>query len=392
MGDSTFLTQVVLEDYKSIAFCRVPLGPLAFFVGPNGSGKSNFLDALRLVTEALQFSLEHALRGRGGILEICRRSENTSSSSFGVRLDVALENGQRGFYAIRIGSLAQGGFTVEREECWLSPEAHFRVEDGVVVSSSLSVAPAAASDRLYLVHASGFPELRPLYEALSSMGFYNFSPDRLRDLQPFDTGNLLARDGGNIASVLRQLEAHSPPIKQRIEEYLAKISVGVQHVDSKAVGHKETLEFDQQAAKFLASSMSDGTLRALGVLVALFQSSNGHQRPIPLVAIEEPEAALHPAAAGILLDALSEASRSTQVLVTSHSPDLLENGLIPARSILAVVLEDGKTRIGPLDSVGSSALRDHLYTPGELLRMNQLIPDPSVAQDVAPDLFASSLP
>ncbi len=392
MGDSTFLTQVVLEDYKSIAHCRVPLGPLTFFVGPNGSGKSNFLDALRLVTEALESSLEHAIRGRGGILEICHRRENTLSSAFGIRLDVTLKNGQRGFYAIKIGSLPQGGFAVEREECWLSPEAHFRVENGAVVSASLSVAPAAASDRLYLVHASGFPELRPLYEALSAMGFYNFSPDRLRDLQSSEAGNFLSRDGGNIASVLRQLGAHSPAVKQRIEEYLAKIVSGVQHVDAKSVGHKETLEFDQRAAKFLASSMSDGTLRALGALVALFQSSNGHLRRVPLVAIEEPEAALHPAAAGILLDALSEASRSTQVLVTSHSPDLLENDRIPAESILAVVLEDGKTRIGPLDPVGSSALRDHLYTPGELLRMNQLIPDPVAGQAPTPNLFTHSLP
>jgi predicted ATPase len=126
--------------------------------------------------------------------------------------------------------------------------------------------------------------------------------------------------------------------------------------------------------------MSDGTLRALGVLIALFQSSNGSLRPVPLVAIEEPEAALHPAATGVLLDALNEASRSTQILVTSHSPDLLENDRIPADSILAVSLSDGATRIGPLDEVGRSALRDHLYTPGELLRMNQLTPAPPSGQ------------
>jgi len=79
-------------------------------------------------------------------------------------------------------------------------------------------------------------------------------------------------------------------------------------------------------------------------------------------------------------------------MVTSHSPDLLENDRIPAESILAVALEDAETRIGPLDAVGSSALRDHLYTPGELLRMNQLIPDPAATQDGTADLFAHSLP
>jgi hypothetical protein len=71
-----------------------------------------------------------------------------------------------------------------------------------------------------------------------------------------------------------------------------------------------------------------------------------------------------------------EASRTTQVLVTSHSPELLDDEAIAAESILAVVAEQGLTRIGPLDDFGASALRDHLCTPGELLRLNQLAPDP----------------
>jgi len=74
MTDSTFLTRVVLRNYKSIATCDVRLHPLVFLVGPNGAGKSNFLDALRFVTDALRTSLDHALRDRGGIKEVRRRS------------------------------------------------------------------------------------------------------------------------------------------------------------------------------------------------------------------------------------------------------------------------------------------------------------------------------
>jgi predicted ATPase len=384
MGKPCFLSRVVLENYKSIAHCQVHLGPLNFLVGPNGAGKSNFLDALRFVTEALRLSLDHALRDRGGILEVLRRSDEHAASC-GIRLELTLSSGQRGLYAFRVGTRDSGGYFVEREECWLAPGTGFRVENGILLESSMPVAPAASSDRLYLVNASGLPDFRPLYDALSSMGFYSLSPDRVRDLQPPDLGDLLDRDGGNIASVLRQLEARSPQAKARIEEYLAKIASGIEHVEPRSIGSKETLGFEQQVSgrrplSFLAANMSDGTLRALGVLVALFQSSNGSLRPVPLVAIEEPEAALHPAAAGVLLDALNEASRSTQILVTSHSPDLLENDRIPPESILAVTLSDGATRIGPLDEVGGSALRDHLYTPGELLRMNQLTPAPPAGQ------------
>ena len=84
---------------------------------------------------------------------------------------------------------------------------------------------------------------------------------------------------------------------------------------------------------------------------------------------------MHPAAAGILLDALHEASRRVQVLVTSHSPELLDDGSIPVDSLLAVDAVDGITSIGPISEAGRATLRDRLFTPGELLRLDQLSPD-----------------
>jgi predicted ATPase len=122
--------------------------------------------------------------------------------------------------------------------------------------------------------------------------------------------------------------------------------------------------------------MSDGTLRALGILVALFQPGKANGARVPLIGIEEPETALHPAAAGVLRDSLNDASKSIQVLVTSHSPDLLDDDDIDAEAIRAVVAEAGTTHIARIDEAGRSAVRDRLYTPGELLRLNQLTPDP----------------
>lgn len=391
MGSPTFITRVALENYKSIARCDVSMSALTFLVGANGSGKSNFLDAFRFVADALRTALDHAIRERGGIKEVRLRSSG-HPTHFGIRLEFVLRTGQRGFYAFRIGALRESGYEVQREECLItsqeafSPPAHYLVQRGEVITTSVKVAPAASSDRLYLVNASGLPEFRPLYQSLSSMGFYNLNPDQIRDVQPPDVGDILSRDGSNIASVLGQLKVHSPQVKERIEEYLAKVVSGVQKVDAKPIGSKETLEFRQQMAgskhpwRFLAANMSDGTLRAVGVLVALFQSSNGQGPKVPLVGIEEPEVALHPAAAGVLLDALVDASRNTQVVVTSHSPELLDDSRIAGESILAVLADEGITKVGPLDEVGKSALRDRLYTPGELLRLNQLVPDPGALE------------
>jgi predicted ATPase len=383
---ATFLTRVILKNYKSIAACDVRFRPLTFLVGPNGAGKSNFLDALRFVTDSLRSSVEHALRDRGGINDVRRRSGG-HPNHFGLRLLFSLPSGEVGHYAFRIGARPQGGFEVQDEECKIhSAEAlgtlhHFRIKSGEVVESSQQ-GPAASIDRLYLVSASGLPAFRPIYEALSRMGFYSLNPERIRDLQSPDAGQLLARDGSNITSVLAQLEKHNPNRKHRIEEYLSKVVPGVHGVGVKVVGPKETLEFRQQVAgskdpwRFLAASMSDGTVRALGILVALFQAGNGTGAPVPLVAIEEPEIALHPAASGLLLDGLKEASRSTQVIVTSHSPDLLDNQQLDPDSLLAVYAEAGSTQIAALDPAGRAAILNRLYTPGELLRLNQIRPDP----------------
>lgn len=405
MEDSIFLKRVVLNNYKSIKECSVSLGSLTFLVGPNGAGKSNFLDALRLVADSLNTSLEHALRDRGGINEVRRRSSG-HPTHFGIRLEWKLPEGSEGWYAFRVGAQKKGGFEVQQEECRvfgkdLRDESFYKVENGDLKKSSPKVLPPPSDDRLYLVAAAGVPPFRPLYDALSHMGFYNLNPDEIRDLQPPDPGEVLKRDGSNLASVLGVLERESPDLHQRIVSFLSKVVPGIQNIQVKHVGKKETLEFRQAVGtnetpwRFMAENMSDGTLRALGVLTALFQSSNSGRKRVPFVGIEEPEVAVHPGAAGVLRDGLRAASRTTQTAVTSHSPDLLDDKGIADESIFAVVSRNGETKIGPLDAAGTSAIRDRLYTAGELLRLDQLEPDEAAVNGVSANqlrLFADDKP
>lgn len=389
MKDSTFITRVILKNYKSIAACDVQLGPLTFLVGRNGSGKSNFLDALRFVADALNTSLDHAIRDRGGINDVRRRSRG-HPHHFSIRLEFILSEGFTGYYAFRIGAGKSEGhneYRVQTEECklqdekLLEPEVYFRVDEGVLTDTSVAVAPVVSTDRLYLVNASGLPEFRAVYDAFSRMGFYNLNPDKIRELQNPDPGDVLMRDGGNLTSVLTQL---SPTVKTNIEEYLESVVPGVHAVDVKAWGPMATLEFRQKIAadknpwRFHSNNMSDGTLRVLGILVALFQGDHNNQKRVPLVGIEEPEIALHSAAAaGVLLDALRDGARRTQVIITTHSSDLLEDKHLDVDSILAVEADDGDTVIAQVDEASKSVVQDRLFTVGELLRSNQLQPDPA---------------
>ena len=388
-SDHRLLRRVVLRNYKSIAACDVSLAQLSFLVGPNGSGKSNFLDALRFIADALRYSIDHALRDRGGINEVRRRSHGRPNH-FGIRVEFAVA-GSSGRYAFTVSAKPRGGYEVQREECLVvrsdsEEDDYYIVESGRVSKCSINPAPAAAADRLYLVSMSGFDAYRPVYDALSGTGFYNLNPEAIRDHQPPNPGELLARDGSNVASVLSNLKKRSPDFKQKIEEFLGKIVPGIAGVDRKAVGTRETLDFLQEVRgaaspwKFPASNMSDGTLRAFGVLTALFQGAGNEGSGPRLIGIEEPEVALHPAAAGVLIDSLRDAAEYAQIIVTSHSPDLLDSDEISEDSIFAVEAEHGESRIGPLDDVGRSTLRDRLYTSGELLRMNHLSPDPVLSR------------
>lgn len=395
------ITCVVLRNYKSIGYCNVKLDQLTYLVGANGSGKSNFLDALHLVRDALTSSLDNALNERGGLSEV-RRYSSGHPNHFGIRLEFSLANGQKGHYAFNVGALSGQGYEVQTEECvleGLGKGPFFQIDKGKLRNCSEATFPTVTSDRLALVAASGLTEFRPVFDLFSTMGFYNLNPKLMRELQKPQEGRLLKPIGENIASVIGHLERVSPERMAIIQEYLQIVVPMVHGVKRKPIGPMETLEFRQDMAgakhpwRFLAQNMSDGTLRALGILAALFQGNRDYAPT--LIGIEEPETALHPAASSALREALNRASKDTQIIVTSHSPDLLDDQQLSADSLLSVVSEKGETRIGPIDEASRQAIRDSLFSAGELLRLNQLAPDRKqleAQEQKQIDLFGDSQP
>ncbi len=389
MSQKAQISRVVLRNFKSIALCDVSLGALTYLVGPNGAGKSNFLEALHLVNDALTGSLDQALSTRGGLGEV-RRKSSGHPTHFGIRLELQLLGSESALYAFNVGALSGGGFEVQEERCAIGAAGHgpsFEVKRGVLVRSSESTFPAVTPDRLALVAASGLSAFRPVFDALSAIGLYNFNPKLMREPQRAQDGRLLRPTGDNLASVVRHLERSRPDAMRHVEEYLRSVVPSVQGVSHLPVGPFETLKFRQDVAGakhpwyFPAMNMSDGTLRALAVLVALFQGDEG-QEPT-LVGIEEPETALHPAAAGALREALKVASAHTQILVTSHSPELLDDADVPASQIRVVRQRDSRTEIAAVDPASREMMREGLFSPGELLRLGQLEPDSAEVDSLA---------
>ncbi len=310
---------------------------------------------------------------------------------------------QEAHYAFRIGAKPTGAFVVQHEQAVVSEAAlrqhYFEVRSGQLhtASAELALAPKATDDRLFLTSVSGVPAFRPLHDALTAMAFYNINPAAVRETHPHDPGERLARDGANLAAVIKRLSEQSNRSLDRIQEYLRRIIPDIEKVEHQALGPQETLVFRQRIQRqkdpwrFYAASMSDGTLRSLGVLAALFQWGLKTQEPSPLVAIEEPEATVHPGAAATIAEALLEAAQAEQIIMTTHSPDLLDHESLSKATIYSVDKFGGETTAAPVNEASLSAIRDGLYTPGELLREGQLEPahDKKITKIRQQDLFQS---
>ncbi|HVR38236.1 MAG TPA: ATP-binding protein, partial [Thermoanaerobaculia bacterium] len=247
-----------------------------------------------------------------------------------------------------------------------------------IAGESSEIVPSILHDRLALVALSGSDDFRGAFDALTAMRFYHLNPDVMREPQDPHEGEVLEESGSNISSVWGQLERSNPDLTKRLTSFLAVIVPELNRVRRVRVGTKEGLRFHQGfpggELQFEASRMSDGTLRALGVLIAAGQA-NGTRAIATLSAIEEPEIALHPEAVAALMDALHEASATkTQIIVTSHSPDVLDQVDLLSDTLLVTEFRKGATVIAEVDETSREAIRRHLYTPGDLLRMDQLQP------------------
>ncbi|OGO50814.1 MAG: hypothetical protein A2148_03825 [Chloroflexi bacterium RBG_16_68_14] len=379
------IQRVQIRNYKSIGQASVVLEPFTVFVGPNGAGKSNFIDALAFVQECLSESIELAFKNRGGIGAVRRRSAG-HPTHIGIGLSVKLDSEMFADYAFEIAAKPTERFSVAKERCvvrqFMKYEHHFEVRNGEFSKEIPGIRPKVSPDRLALFAASATEEFRPVYDFLTSMRFYSIVPGRLRELQEPDPGDFLKRDGRNAAAVLKRIrdEDHGGERYDRLCRLLSKVVEGVKRVDYRAIGQKETIQFKQDVGlkhpwTFDALNMSDGTLRVLGVFLAVYQPGQNS-----VVVVEEPEATVHPAVTEIVVEVLMDAANERQILLTTHSPDILDHKDLKDSQIRVVTMEQSRTLISPVSDSSRAAIRERLYTPGELLRSGELNPDLAAAK------------
>ena len=384
---------LILKGFRSVRAGQIVFDNPTFLVGRNGSGKSNIADAFAFLAEAMVSPLQEVMDRRGGIDSVVTKSpENSPVTNLGIAVEVCPSEQAKGLvddvkcarYAFEIRALPDYKFEVVREQCILTfangTKQWFNRERDTFISTAISSERFhprwVVSSTLVMPLIGGLLPFVIVPVTLRTMRVYSIEPAKLRDMQDPESGTSLRSDGANAASVFEEIERRSPKDVQRMGEFLSAIVPNTKIVDTVQHGKKLALEFiqewsDGKKLDFEAFSMSDGTLRAFGLLLAVFQ----HDRPL-LIVVEEPEASLHPAAAGVVLDVLREASKRMQVVVSTHSPDLLDAKWIEDKHLRVVHWQKGVTSVSRISEMSRKALQDHLMQAGELMRSEALEPDP----------------
>lgn len=387
---------LTLGGFRSIAAARIDLDNPTFLVGRNGSGKSNVVDAFTLLAEATSSSLSSAINKRGGTAGVFHRTTSSEPPlDFGMnvefgQIDAQTESGRFAFLARALRE--DRGYKVVREICEVrgTIPASYDRQGGLSLPSLKLPTPHTDPSSLLLPAAGGLEAFNPILRTLSNIRTYTIEPDKIRGSQSSDQGSSLLSHGENAASVLREIQSKSPEDLEQIQEFLtASLPYEIRAQTVQYGPHPQlSLEFRQISARgpldLSATGVSDGTLRLLGLLLAVFQTP-----PPPVILIEEPEVSLHPGNLGLVMDLIKVASHRSQVIVTTHSPELLDSAKwIEDRHLRIVYWEDGSTRISRIGRASREALKEHLMGAGELFRSNLLDnPPPVTEEETAVTLF-----
>ena len=200
-----------------------------------------------------------------------------------------------------------------------------------------------------------------LREEIRGWRFHNFVPSVARQPYRDEPDATLGPAGEKLATILHRMSTDD---RTSIAQGLRAIVPGLKDVKTTKLPIEDTLAFqiveDKLKAAINPASVSDGTVRLLSLLVVTSWSV----RNSSLITIEEPENGVHPHLAEYLVDILKSASEHSQVVVTTHAPDLLDH--LEPNEVVVCDKEDGFTKLKKASSVRDiEQFRKH-FSLGEL--------------------------
>ena len=347
------ICRLKIENFKSIDSLEIEgLAPFSVFAGANGSGKSNFFDALDFVSLFVRGGIGIALREHGGFENIRsakRYAPNSKKFSFEIECDLleSLEETPTRFHyslglddldsepKIRESLCVNGKQTIKRKR---NEAASDVMGKWTIVDRFPGIYSALW---LYQEH--------PLAEFLRIPHVYRIDPMSAKEPDKSDFDPIqLDRKGNNLASVLRRLE-DDQAIREEILDWMEMIVPGVEKIqtEQQRLDSRTALLFKEKGTRrqFPAHLVSDGTMYALCLLVAVLNAPSG----FGITLIEEPERGLHPKAIYELIDLMrQQASPENPIWLTTHSESVVR--ALKLSELVLVDKIDGRTTMKPADA------------------------------------------
>jgi len=372
------ITSLHLKPFKSYIDAKLPLEALTIIIGRNASGKSNALDALEVLSRlARGFEVRDVLDGRvdgmGPVRGGSVGAPPAGSEDHKFEIEIEIDDEELGElrYLVAIGVEPQPRIVEERliqtptrgktkvlidsvpqldEYRW---DIDARIHSGTrgrdpryTYSSAQSICfqvtqrleQTSAAKRLVVAAA------RSVQRAMLGIFHLDPVPSLMRDYVP-EKDTELRRDASNISAVLNEIarrgsrgDAFSSSTIDRITQAINalpehKIS-GLEFVRTSLGDVMATLaeDFLGDPEEVPARQMSDGMLRMLAITTAVLaggaslalsrSAMDGDESPT--IVIEELENGLHPTQARNLLQLLLEREGSERLIITTHSPALLD--------------------------------------------------------------------
>ena len=322
------LSRLTAKHYRSIRNESIELGDLDLFIGANASGKSNILDALRFLHEGVQArDFRQPVFSRGGIIHLAWKGEEAQQIELVVRMEGDEKTYEWSVKLIREGYEFHVQEHVEETPPQSPPIQLLNAEDGegwwwsgekgervTMKQSPTSCALAAAA-----VDAS-FPA-RDAAEFVNRWGFFDPNPFLLRrDWASLDSGRFDPY-GRNLGETLYALGKSSPEVLDCIVKATRSVVGLPSRIEPRESEDRFYFVQEEPGLEFSVHQMgvSSGTLRVLALMTALLGEPKAN-----LIGIEEPENYIHPAALSSFVEHLRDARERVQLMVTTHSPLLLD--------------------------------------------------------------------
>jgi len=344
---------------QSIGLCKIlsfgggveeiELQPLNVLIGPNASGKSNLIEIFRLL-RALPSNPSQIIREGGGVSEWLWKGGDP------IPISIIILNADQIEYQLTFTKVGYR-WEIVGEHIVVSGQRTDRIQN-------------QNPDFSLLAHPQVSPEIPSFAETLSSIGIYKewntgrFSPLRSPQRPDLPSRPLL-EDLSNFGLVLNNLPYR---IKRNITDQLTQIYEGVEEVITQIDGGTVQTLIQEKglSSPTPLARVSDGTLRFLFLLTLLNQS----ELP-PLICIEEPESGLHPDVIHKVAELLVEASKRTQIIVTTHSYILVSALSEIPEAIIVCERDEAGTHLRRLDPDQWKVWLEK-YTLGDLWRRGDL--------------------